>query len=383
MREVLDETELARRMRGPDGTGKVMVLDVDRSSTKYHVYLRERASRHAYYLRPPEGMDAYDLKRILDEAGGESALEFRYYVYPELHTDLKPILTADPYAQKHFERNDERRFLQIEGERPKARQEIANLLEGLKRPFDPEEFPRINEFVLKSYRPKAEGSQAEAVLLRRDGDRNELRKSEPGFHVAIAEYGFGRELDVHRPVVSDTDPILILSSNSHTGESGYQFLDALASYFGSSAYAAAAVAADESAKPGKQADPRPPSAYVHHPTLVPRVEPQKVDGNQLLTRAAVAMKEQFPGMKLLRKREVGGSGPHIVVRFPGLLGIGKGPSDKEMGELLAIYRSTKGDPTFGSDWFAHYQVDDRSGELRIVTTFDARPPIGWTTLRTR
>src|SRR5262249_32791529 len=102
-----DMTEIGLKMRGPKGTGRVMVLDVDYSSTKYHIFLSERASRHAYSPRPPEGMTAYDLESIIREAGSEEDLGFRYYVYPELQTELKPILTADPFAGKYFDRDDE------------------------------------------------------------------------------------------------------------------------------------------------------------------------------------------------------------------------------------------------------------------------------------
>jgi hypothetical protein len=368
-------------MRGPDGAGRVLVLDVDYSSTKYHIYLRERASRHAYYLRPPDGMDAYDLAKILDEAGGEGELEFRYYVYPELQTDLKPILTADPYARKHFERNDDRRFLQIEGERPRAREEIASLLEGLKQPFNPEDFARINEFELKSYRQATQGSQAEIVLLRRDGDRNELRKAEPGFHITVAEHGFAREIEVHRPVLAETEPVLTFNTNEHTTDSGHRFLSDLVSYFGSPIYAEqSSMVAEEAVDPVAKVRATRAPTYVPHVTLVPRVEPSKLNGDQSLARAARAMQEQLPRMKLLRKREATGNGPHVVIRFPGTLGFGKGPSEPEMKELLAIYNSTKGDPSFGSDWHAHYQIDGRSGELRVVTSFDATPPRGWTPL---
>jgi hypothetical protein len=382
MREVIDLTEIARKMRGPDGAGRVLVLDVDYSSTKHHVYLRERASRHAYYLRPPEGMTAYDLERILDEAGGESELEFRYYVYPELHTDLKPVLTADPYAEKHFARSDERRFLQIEGERPKAREAIAKLLDGLKQPFDAGTFPRINEFVLKSFKPAAHEGHAEAVLLRSDGNRNELRRSEPGFHIAVAEHGFAKEIDVHRPTLSETEPVIILSSNDHTSESGQRFLTDLVTYFGGPIYAEqsslAAAEPEQTEKEGAHA-----TGFVLHAARIPRIEPPKLDGNQLLARAATAMKEQLPGMKLLRNREATGNGPHIVIRFPGVLGFGKGPTEQEIKELQSIYRATKGDPSFGSDWHAHYQIDSKTGEVRVLTSFDARPAIGWTALEHR
>jgi hypothetical protein len=356
-----------------------MVLDIDYSSTKHRIYLRERASRHAYYLRPPEGMTAHDLKGILDEAGGEDELGFRYYVYPELDTDLKPLLGADLYAGKYFERDDDRRLLQIEGERPMAREAIARLLNGLKQPFDPEEFPRINEFELESYRPAALERPAEIVLLRRDRDKNELRKSEPGFHIAIAEHGFAREIQVHRPVLAETEPMLTLNTTEHTGELGHQFLADMASYFGSQTHIERAIVASEESASARRA--APPSTYTPSVARIPRIEPPKVDGARLLALAAGAMRDQFSSMKLLRKRESTCTGPHIVIQFPGFAGFGKGPSPAELKELRSIYRATKGDPSFGPDWHAYYQIDGRSGEVRVVTAFEAVPPTGWTALR--
>jgi len=365
-------------MRGPDGKGRVLVLDVGYSSTKYRIYLGGQASRHAYYLRPPEGMNAYDLEKIVKEAGGEEAFGFRFFAYPELHTDLKPILSADPYAGKYFERDDERRYLQIEGERPMAREAIAKLLEGLKQRFDPKEFPRIDEFALQSYKPAAGAGQAEIVLIRRDSDRNELRKSEPGFHVAVAEHGFAREIDIHRPILAETEPVLILNSNESTTESGHAFLADMAGYFGSETYieqsAVSAKAASEVA-----AKAAPPD-HAHFVTIAPKIEPPKVDERQLLARAAGAISEQLPDMKSLQKRKAFHTGPRIVIAFPGTLGFGKGPSDKEIREVASVYRATKGDPSFGSGWYAHYQIDSKTGELRIEATMDASPPKGWTAL---
>lgn len=376
----MDPIEIARKMRGPEGAGRVLVLDVDHSSRKYRVWLRERASRHAYYLRPAEGMDANDLKRILDEAGRETELGFRYYVYPELDTDMKPLLSADPYAEKHFERNDDRRFLQIEGERPMAREAIARLLDGLKEPFNADEFPRISEFVLESFRPISQDRQAEVVLLRKDRDKNELRKAEPGFHIAVAEHGFAREIEIHRPVLAETEPVLFLNSNESTGCLGHEFLSDLVTYFGSSSYF------EQSSRPSK-APPEPVRSSASAPSSVsyairaPRIQPPALDGDRLLALAATAMKDQFPHMKLLKKRQATCSGPHIVIRFPGVMGFGKGPSEREIKELKSIYRAISGDPALGSDWHAQYQIDQRTGEVRVVTSFDPDPPKGWTALR--
>ncbi|HWD38575.1 MAG TPA: hypothetical protein VG944_06980 [Fimbriimonas sp.] len=378
--EIADMTDVGRKMRGADGTGRIMVLDVDYSSTKYHIFLSERAARHAYYLRPPEGMTAYDLQHILDEAGGEEVLEFRYFVYPELQTELKPLLSADPYAGKYFDRDDDRRYLQIEGERIHARAAIAQLLESLKVPFDAKDFPRINEFSLRSFKAAESGHQSEVVILRTDEDRNELRKSEPGFHVAVAEHGFAREIDLHRPMLADTQPVVIFSSNEHASALGHAFLNDLAAYFASPEYSHASTLPRE--EPPKKslyetvAPPPPPTQAA----WAVRIEPPKVDPAQLLTKIAAAMYDQLPGMKLLQKRKAIRTGPHLTIQFPGTLGFGKGPNEAELRELGAVHRSIKADSSFGSEWRAFYQVDKQSGDLRIEPSLDTNPPTGWTVL---
>jgi hypothetical protein len=374
--------DIARKMRGPDGKGRVMVLDVDHSSTKHHIYLGERASRHAYYLRPPDGMNANDFKAILDEAGGEEELGFRYWVYPELHTDLKPILTADPYAGKYFARDDAKRYLQIEGERAKARESIANLLDGLKEPFTPEEFPELSEFTLTSFKPVSEDRPSEVDLLRKDGNRNELRKVEPRFHIIVSELGYGREIDIHRPILAESEPVIILNSNSHTTEKGFKFLADLAAFFGSSTYAyQSSLAIKEPSAPTQKGGGVAAPTYIPHELRAPRIEPPKIDEGQLLARAALAMKEQLPYMKLLKKRAATQSGPHITIRFPGSFGFGKGPSEPEIREFASVYRAVNGDPSFGSNWFAYYQVDGRSGDMRVVTSTAPNPPTGWIAFR--
>jgi hypothetical protein len=377
-----DMLEIARKMRGPGGTGRVLVLDVDYSSRKHGIELGARANRHAYYLRPTAGMKAADLERILDEAGGEEELAFHYYVYPELQTDLKPLLSADPFAGKNFERDDRRKLLQIEGERPKARDAIAKLLDGLKEPFKPGDFPRIHEFVLSSFKPSSEGKWAEMVLHRRDGERNALRRAEPGFHIALAEHGFAREIEIHRPMVAEADPVIIISSNDHTGELGHKFISDLAAYFGSQAYAEGARLADREAAEKKTGSPSGvqvsvPSAHI---ARAPDIQPTKLGEQQLVAKVAAGLKELVPGMKLLRKREVSRRGPYVTMQFPGVLGFGKGPSPKEIEELESVFRALRGDPSFGSGWRIHYQVDGKSGEVRIATSFDAPSSKDWTTL---
>jgi hypothetical protein len=373
-----DMHEIARKMRGPGG-GRVAVLDVDYSSRKYGIALGGRASRHAYYLRPADGMDATDLKSLLDEAGGEAKLTFRYYIYPELHTDLKPILTADPFAEKYFFRNDDRRFLQIEGERPKARERIAELLDGLKEPFNPEDFPRINEFVLSSFRPSTEGRHAEVVLRRKDGNRDGLRRSEPGFHIAVAEHGLAKEIEIYRPVVAESEPTIMLNSNENTSDLGHKFLSDLAAYFGSPGYAEQSqLVESETAVPALPAiNTRAPGLT---PPRAPRIQAATVDEQQLITKVAAAMKELLPGMKLLQKREVSRSGPYLTIQFPGMLGFGKGPSAKEIKELESVFRALRGDPSFGSGWQARYQVNRETGEMRISTSLDPASANGWTAL---
>jgi hypothetical protein len=366
--------EVARKMRGPDGTARVLVLDVSYEATKYRVYLGNSASRHAYYLRPPEGLAAIDLKKILDEAGGEAELEFRYHAYPELDTDLKPLLTADPYAAKHFGNNGDRRFLKLEGERPRAREKIAQLIDAFKEPFHAESFPRLHEFVLTSFTPATEGRRDELVLRRKDGSRDELRKCEPAFHVAVAEHGFAAEIEIYRPTVNETEPIFMLNTNESTGALGHAFLADMAKYFGSSAYVRKAEEASK--EPAKKEAAVPAPTPVHH-FQAPRIEAPKLDERQLTTKVAQAIKDLLPSMKLLNKREISQSGPYLTIQFPGVLGFGKGPSENEIKELGSIFRALKADPSFGSNWYARYQVDPKTGELRVAAGFDSAPPKGW------
>jgi hypothetical protein len=372
--------EIARKMRGPDGKGRVMVLDVHHSSTKYRIHLGNRATRNAYYIRPPAGVSAHDLKQILDEAGGEAEFEFRYFPYPELETELKPLLSADPYASKNFATNGEYRFLQVDGERPKAREMIHQMLEAFKEPFNPEGFPRIHEFGLVSYSPPVDGRRSELTLRRKDGERDELRKSEPGFHVALAEHGFATEIGVYRPTVSDTEPVLILSTNEHTGALGHAFLADMATYFGSPKYAEQSNEESRAAEQAKQQRIASAPSHVKQMVQPIRVEAPKQDERQLVTNVAKGLKELLPSMKLLKKREVSQSGPNVIIAFPGVLGFGKGPSTQEIKELESVFRALQADPTVGSGWRPYYQVDSKSGDLRIAPSFSPHPPSGWATL---
>jgi hypothetical protein len=90
------------------------------------------------------------------------------------------------------------------------------------------------------------------------------------------------------------------------------------------------------------------------------------------------MKDLLPGMKLLQKKEVSRSGHYVTIPFPGVLGFGKGPSAKELKELEAVFRALKGDPSFGTDFHPFYQVDSRTGDVRISPTLDRASSTGWT-----
>jgi hypothetical protein len=371
--------DIARKMRGPDGTARVLVLDVDFSSTKYRIYLRETASRHAYYFKPPEGMHANDFKRILDDAGGEDHFGFRYWVYPELHTDLKPILTADPFAGKYFGRDNDRRYLQIEGERKKAREAMAELLTGLKDPFDPKEFPEIQEFALTSIKAEDPNQPTELVLLRTDHSRNALRRSEDQFYIAVCELGYAREIDIHRPILAESETVLYLTSNDNTTGLGFKLLSDLATYLQGPEHTAKQQEVKE--RPAQDPDFQPVSPYIPHSLTRPRVATPVIDEAQLLARAAQAMKEQIGQMKLLKNRTVTQAGPHVTIKFSGGL-FAKGPSEPELRELASVYRMLQGDPTLGHNWFAYYQFDKAKGDFKILTTTTPTPLAGWSPFRT-
>lgn len=375
--------EMARQMRGPDGSGRVFVLDIDHATTKYGISLGIRTTRHAYYLRPPEGMHASDLKKVLDEAGGEETFAFRYFIYPELQMELKPLLTADPFAGKYFDRDDAHRYLQIEGERPIAREQIAQLLGGFKFAFREERFPRLSEFTLRSYRPASKDRHAELILNRKDGLRNEIRKAEPGFHIGVAEHGLAREINIYRPIVAETDPSLILSTNENTTAAGLEFLTDFAAYFESHGYlnhreeppSAPAIAVETIKAAPLSLNQGPNNLRPVAGTRV--VEPPKPDDSKLTQRVTSGINELLPRMKHLRKREAVRDGNEIRVAFPGTFGFGKGPSPDEIKEFGGVLTALQADPSFGPNWKAGFQIDHKTGDLRIRVSYESHLAGEW------
>jgi hypothetical protein len=372
--------EIARRFRGPDGRGRVMVLDVAHSAAKFHVYLGNRASRHAYYLKPPPELTAKDLEQFLDEAGGETTLEFRYHTYPELETELKPILSQDPFAERHFGDNHTR-LLQLEGERRIARERIAQLLDGLKEPFHPESFPDLYNYRLSTFKPATEKHRAELTLYRVDEDRDLLRKSERQFLIGIAEHGFASEIDIYRPTVQEVDPVLILSSTEATTALGHAFLKDLADYCQTEQFNETSEATRQKAQSEHKAPKTAPSR--HRVPVAPRPEAPRLDERELAARIAQVIRELQPTMNALKKRRIEQHGPYITIQFPGVLGFGKGPSQDDLKELRAIFTVLFGDPTLGKGWNAHFHVDSATGELKIAPSYEANPAGGWQVLSRR
>src|SRR4029078_6844318 len=97
---------------------RMKVLDIDHSATTYQLpQIESRVRVGVYYLRPPTGVSAQELKDVFDKYEN---LAFRYRVTSGIGTDHVELLTPDEYARQYF--SGAVKLIHIEGARKAARE---------------------------------------------------------------------------------------------------------------------------------------------------------------------------------------------------------------------------------------------------------------------
>src|SRR4051812_45931287 len=113
------------RLGTPDD--RVKVLDVDHSATAYKLpQIESRVRVGVYYLRPPKGVTAQDMKEIFDKCEG---LAFRHKVTSGIGTDHMELLTPDEYADQNF--SGSLKLIHIEGARKAAREQLEEIFDEM------------------------------------------------------------------------------------------------------------------------------------------------------------------------------------------------------------------------------------------------------------
>jgi hypothetical protein len=326
-------------------------------------------------------MSARDLEQYLDEYKDRDVIHFTYNAHTTIDTPHKPILSVDPFADKHFSKTPNGVLKVTAVSRSKV-QELNDLLSPLKPFFDWETFPHVNEFECTEYKALTENTLPRlSMRLVGADDFKRLRDIEEEIRTHLAEDHYVREIIVGRHAVKGHDPELLLTTSEETTEKGFAFLQGLADYLPHVELAKTRAVEGEvdllsilSAAEEKFLGTRAPLPTEAVVAVMSPIE---------LRRAAVlAMSDTLKATEEFRGLTQVITGSTIQIQFTkGIMGFG-GHFDMEHESTLGmVHRSIISNPKFAEGWSAHYVYDRTSRILSISAVLEGdSPPMGWATL---
>ncbi|MEA2553916.1 MAG: hypothetical protein QOJ65_2092 [Fimbriimonadaceae bacterium] len=352
---------------------RVKVLDVDYSATTFQLpQIEQRVRVGVFYLRPPTGVPAQDIKELLDECPD---LEFRYKVTSGIGTDHVELLTPDDYAKKFFSSSNN--VLRIEGSRKIAREQLEEIFDEMKQPFDPESFPHLDRVTISAHNPGNEESSTEVKLLAFDGDFRNMSRLERDIANRFIELFLHREIAVGRHLVKDTRPEVILSTTAKATAKGSQFLNSLAMHLlGRDGGFQTEMATQSNLTTNYEEPAIKPTA-----NPFPKVKAPATPPAEIVREATNQFYDTLVLMSSFKDLEVKKMPQRIHVQFPNKILGGRRFDERELKELKAVAHTLLGSPGLHEGWNSFYLYDKSERLLKIrLTTKDEKLESPWSKL---
>jgi len=372
--------ELAKRLRD---LGTIKVLDLRRAAEVRGI-LREWIHDGVYYLLPPEGVTAAQLHKLLDQYRDQDELHLAYNAQSAIDISHKPIIPLDSFAEKYFS-DPPNGVVKVTAVARKKVAELNEIIDALKKPFDPQTFPSVEEVQLTEYKEPAEGRQTTVTLKLPEGDWKQVTVLEDGLKTLLAESNLLREILVSRHAVKDLQPEVTLTSTEFTTAKGNGFLVALAEFLIQNKQASRAVIGRHGDADFEEGPLTDEERRFTELTFAPRKDVAlKPDSSQTQKTAIETMGWTLARMKGFVDREQILNGNLLMVKFPpkGITGLG-GHFDKDHEAVLkAAYKGVRQTHMLESGWSAAYRYDKAGRTLSIKAFSDLeRAPSGWISLR--
>jgi hypothetical protein len=375
MLQVMNYRDLGREIAALGTPGdRVKILDIDHSATTYQLpQIEQRVRIGAYYLRPPSGFTAQEMKEVFDKYERPA---FRYKVTGGIGTDHVELLTPDEYAREYF--SSSTKLIHIEGARRLAREQLEEIFDEMKARFDPHRFPHLDDVTISGHKEGSEELMAEVKLLAYEGDFRNLSQLERAITKHLSEGSLHREIFVSRHLVRETKPEIILSTTAKATAKGRQFLNDLAAYLlardggmQTEAVRAAPVVIEKSEA----------TVYKSLTQAFPRSHVQLKAPAEIVAQAAREFQETLARMSSYKELEVKKMPQGVSVQFSKALLGGRRFEAKELREIEAVHRTILGSPGLHDGWSAYYYYDKKERVLKIrFTVPDERLESPWTRL---
>ncbi len=372
--------ELANRLKE---LGEIKVLDLSQAATARAIH-QPWIHDGIFYLLPPGEHTGHELQKLFDESREAGEIHFTYNAQSSMDMNHKPILPLDPYANRYFS-NPPHGFLKILAVAKSKVLELNELLDDLKRPFDPDTFPHIKDVVLSNFKEPSTGHQTSVALRLIHEDWKKLSALESDLKDHMSDLNLIREIFVTRHSVKGLPPEVTLNSTESTTEKGTQFLINLAGYLKEhqpkpeelKVLVGAAGAADTDPIP--EIDFSAPAFGGPRPQAPAVVEdPSKICKSALehLVTTLQSM-EDFKGITVTR------TGLVALIEMPkkGFMGLAGSFGEAQAATLYNVTQSVKVMPGLHSGWMAFYHYDKATRVLSIKVGPDGTTAApGWNTL---
>lgn len=340
---------------------RIRVLDVDHSASTYQLpQIEQRVRVGVYYLRPPSGVIAQELKELFDRSDDPA---FRYKITSGIGTDHMELLTPDDYARHYFSSSN--KLIHIEGSRKIAREQLEEMFDEMKAEFDSKSFPHLDDVTISGHKEGNAESSTEVKLLSFEGDFRSMSRLERDISRHLSEGNLHREINVGRHLVKDTKPEIILSSTEKATAKGRTFLNSLAAYLlkrdGGIQTEALRVKPDG-------VERSEPEVYKSPIRAFPRVQAATKSPAEIVNHAATEFRDTLARMSGYKDLEINAIPQGILVQFPKNVFSKKRFEDREMRELQAVHNTILGSPGLHEGWNAYHHYDKRERVLKIRFT---------------
>lgn len=374
--QVPGAAEIAERL---NQLGRVRILDLRQAAIIRGIH-NEWIHDGTYYLLPPVGITAAELAKVLDEFKARDLLHLEYNPQSILDTPHKPILPLDEFANKYFGSPPEG-VVKVTAISRKKVAELQAIIEGLKRPFRPEDCPEMADARTAKYRPAKDGLQASLSLGVPGGGWKDLTRLEEALKLMLAEANLSREIIVGRHSVRGFAPEVMLSTAEGASEKALVFLDEMAKYleqFGPMPHPEEGdFAPAGSVVLGGSSEDREPLPWERRPQPPPV---KKIEPTEIPTRVARELADVLAGRSEFSGQTPTLSGKMILISFPkkGLLGTGGHLNPDQEAAINIACHSIRSTPTLATGWSARYQYDRDSRILKLVVGQEGEhTPPGW------
>lgn len=353
---------------------RVKVLDVDHSATTYKLpQIEQRLRQGVFYLRPPAGVTAQEMKELFDKAVDPA---FRYSITSGIGTDYVELLTPDEYARRYFSSSNQ--LIRIEGARKTAREQLDEMFDEMKEEFDSQSFPHLDDVTISGHKRGNEESSTEVKLLAFEGDFRNMGTIERAITYKISEANLHREIMASRHLVKETKPEIILSTTAKATVKGREYLDRLAEFLLERDGGIQTEAIRNAPNRVQQSEP---SSYKTLVQAFPRTREDLRQPAEIVNSAATEFQVTLSGMTAFKNLDFKMTPQGIHVQFPKKLFGGRSFKERELVELKAVNTAILGSPGLHEGWTAYYTYDKKERLLKIrFATPDEEMQTPWSKL---